>query len=90
MNCNFQVGDRVRIIRHEGGARELVGLTGTVCSITNHGRVVGVEHDGISEYLHNCNGACRDRGGFWYFNADQQLEKIDSANVQIDTLDGLI
>ena len=91
MNPNFQVGDRVCVVRPGAATPELAGMTGRVCAVLNAATtVVGVEHDGTVGYFHNCNGACGDGLGYWYFIPDHQLEKIDSANVQIDTLDGLI
>ena len=90
MNPDFQIGDRVRIVRPEGGVSELVGMTGTVCALQNNSHTVGVEHDGMSEYFHNCLGVCEYGRGFWYFDPDQQIEKIGTVDVQIDTIDDLI
>lgn len=89
MNANFQVGDYVRVVRPGSDTPELAGVTGRVCAVLDIG-IVGVEHDGIQGYLHNCNGACGAGLGFWYFCPDYQLEKIDAPKVQLDTLDGLI
>lgn len=90
MNPDFQVGDRVCVVRPDPCVPELAGMTGRVCAVLDALKVVGVEHDGIQSYFHSCNGACGHDLGFWYLDPSQQLEKIDTEDIQIGTLDDLI
>ena len=88
MNHDFQVGDRVRILRSQDDLDSAIGTEGTVCHVREG--EVGVEHDAFFEEMHTCRDHCIDKHGWYYLNAAYKLEKIDVEPLRIDTIDDFI
>lgn len=91
MAVEFNVGDRVQIIRDYDGLRKVVNTNGTVCHI--YQRYIGVAHDLRDGAMHNCDYHC-DGGHGWYYpkrDAEKYLKFVsDGPSVAIQTIDDLL
>ena len=87
MKHQFQVGDRVRLIRPELSASLLVGETGTVKVVM--GVSVGVESDNYS-HGHSLDGRCQNGYGWWIYDENLELIKEESVEDELVDLDGLL
>lgn len=91
MAVEFNVGDRVQIIRGYEGLRKVVNTNGTVCHI--YQRYIGVAHDLRDGGMHNCDYHCEGGHG-WYYpkrDAEKYLKLVsDGPSVAIQTIDDLL
>ena len=91
---DFQIGDRVRVIRAYQDNTKVVGTEGTVCDLEYHGEaIVSVNHDIYNDFMHGCHGMCK-RGHGWNYDlktADQYLERLAPVpTVSIYNIDELL
>lgn len=91
---DFQIGDRVRVIRAYQDNTAVVGTEGTVCDLAFEGLpVVCVNHDVYSYEMHRCHGLCEEGHGWYYdpVNATKYLELIShTPEISIQAIDDLL
>lgn len=91
---DFQIGDRVRVIRAYQDNTAVVGTEGTVCDLAYDGHpLVCVNHDVYSGVMHRCHGLCEQGHGWNYDSVDatKYLELIShTPEISIQTIDELL
>ena len=78
----FQVGDRVYCLSVTNTGKEVGHQFGVVCDTSENYPPIGVRWDEEQRWMHNCDGNCEERHGWYVFEED--LEFVDRECPQDD------